>query len=89
MKMSKRNILKKIVIGTLTICSISFICVKEGNIGINQNDMGGYANVMDEGIQPKAPITVWKYKEENGKKYMRLYDATNQVWLTDWILCGQ
>lgn len=30
---------------------------------------------------------VWVVKEENGKKYRRLYDATNEVWLTDWILC--
>lgn len=30
---------------------------------------------------------VWYFKEENGKKYRRLYDMTNQVWLTDWILC--
>ncbi len=29
----------------------------------------------------------WVYKEENGKRYRRLYDATNKEWLTDWILC--
>ena len=30
---------------------------------------------------------VWYYKEENGKKYRRLYNATSGEWLTDWILC--
>lgn len=30
---------------------------------------------------------VWYYKEVNGKRYRRLYDATNQEWVTDWILC--
>lgn len=30
---------------------------------------------------------VWYYKEENGKKYRRLYDETDGVWITDWILC--
>lgn len=29
----------------------------------------------------------WYYKKENGKTYRRLYDATNEVWLTDWIPC--
>lgn len=29
----------------------------------------------------------WHYKTINGKKYMRLYDAYNERWLTDWILC--
>lgn len=31
--------------------------------------------------------TVWHNKEVDGKKYRRLFDATNQEWLTDWILC--
>lgn len=30
---------------------------------------------------------VWHKKEVDGKKYRRLYDTTNQEWLTDWILC--
>lgn len=30
---------------------------------------------------------VWYYKEVNGKRYRRLYDATNQEWVTNWILC--
>lgn len=29
----------------------------------------------------------WYYKEVNGKTYRRLYDSTNQKWVTDWILC--
>lgn len=38
-------------------------------------------------LQPYSAKLVWYYKEENGKRYMRLYDATNGVWLTDWIPC--
>lgn len=27
----------------------------------------------------------WFYKEVDGQRYMRLYDATHGVWVTDWI----
>ena len=37
--------------------------------------------------ETRSARLVWYYKEENGKKYRRLYDATNGEWLTDWILC--
>lgn len=39
------------------------------------------------GDNSRAAQLIWYYKEENGKKYRRLYDGTNEVWLTDWILC--
>lgn len=87
-KMNKRNILKNILVGIIFVFGISFIYVKKGNIAFNRNEAGWNASIVDDGIQPKASVTVWKYKEENGKMYMRLYDATNRVWLTDWILCS-
>ena len=31
--------------------------------------------------------TEWRYKVINGHVYKRLYDKTNQIWLTDWIPC--
>lgn len=31
--------------------------------------------------------TEWRYKVINGYLYKRLYDKTNQIWLTDWIPC--
>lgn len=42
---------------------------------------------VTDSISSRANKHVWYYKEEDGKKYMRLYDATNEIWLTDWILC--
>lgn len=36
----------------------------------------------------RAADTVWKIKMINGKVYKRLWDETNQKWLTDWILVG-
>ena len=40
-----------------------------------------------EAVSTRAAQLVWYYKVEGGKKYRRLYDATNQKWLTEWILC--
>lgn len=38
-------------------------------------------------VTPQSTQYRWYYKIENGKKYRRLWDATNEKWLTDWILC--
>lgn len=35
----------------------------------------------------RKPITKWYYKTINGQLYKRLYDTTNEKWLTDWIKC--
>ncbi len=38
-------------------------------------------------VLARKPYTEWRYKVINGKLYKRLYDATNEKWLTDWIPC--
>lgn len=38
-------------------------------------------------VTARKPYTKWYYKTINGKLYKRLYDATNEKWLTDWIPC--
>lgn len=35
----------------------------------------------------RKPVTEWRYKVINGYLYKRLYDKTNEIWLTDWIKC--
>ncbi len=29
----------------------------------------------------------WHYKDVDGQRYKRLWDITNQIWVTDWIPC--
>lgn len=88
--MSKKKILKGII---AAVAAISII-----NVG-SKKDVKAEAVLLtdavktniaaeDNSIGVRAAKKVWVYKEENGKRYMRLYDATNQVWLTDWILCA-
>lgn len=38
-------------------------------------------------VLARKPYTEWRYKVINGKLYKRLYDATHEKWLTDWIPC--
>ena len=37
-------------------------------------------------ISPLADILEWRYKVENGKLYKRLYNATEDTWIGQWIL---
>lgn len=36
-------------------------------------------------IAPRADVLEWRYKIENGKKYMRLYNVTKHVWIGFWF----
>lgn len=37
-------------------------------------------------VSPLAAILEWRYKVDNGKLYKRLYNATADTWIGDWIL---
>ncbi len=36
-------------------------------------------------VQPRADVTEWRYKVENGKLYKRLYNTSTLTWIGDWI----
>lgn len=37
-------------------------------------------------VESKKDIIEWKYKIENGKLYKRLYNASKDEWIGNWIL---
>lgn len=87
--MSKRRIVKAIIVGCVITTVGGYWKVTE--IKANESNSVDLVQIAIEEngeVTPKANQLVWYYKEENGKKYRRLYDATDQKWLTDWILCG-
>lgn len=45
------------------------------------------ASEAESAVIARKPYTKWYYKTINGQLYKRLYDATNEKWLTDWIKC--
>ncbi|MCM1538852.1 MAG: hypothetical protein NC254_10700 [bacterium] len=38
-------------------------------------------------VAPQSDNLRWAYKVENGKRYKRLYNASKNIWIGDWILC--
>lgn len=42
----------------------------------------------EETVTPQSDVLRWVFKEENGKLYKRLYNATKGVWVGDWIYVG-
>lgn len=34
---------------------------------------------------PQSHVIEWVYKDENGKRYKRLYNATTNTWVGEWI----
>lgn len=38
-------------------------------------------------VTPQADITGWRYKNENGVCYKRLFNYTKGKWIGDWIRC--
>lgn len=43
------------------------------------------ASETSETISPQSDVLRWYYKEENGKIYKRLYNASTKNWIGDWI----
>lgn len=39
-------------------------------------------------VSPLSDNLTWIYKVENGKRYKRLYNATTNKWIGDWIYIG-
>ncbi len=82
--MSKKKILQGMIAGMAAVSIINVGSVKD----VKADTVPADVVAENNSISVRSPKKVWVYKEENGKRYMRLYDATNQVWLTDWILCA-
>ena len=70
--------MKKVFYATIFICFIllsnTLPCDASQQIAIKATE-----------VEVRADKIVWKYKLINGKLYKRLYNATNDTWIGDWI----
>lgn len=82
--MNKKRIIRKVILGVFVISSLHLTADMKAEAAVIKNEM---VNADFGNEQARTEKLVWYYKEENGKRYMRLYDASNKVWLTDWIPC--
>ncbi|MCI8717590.1 MAG: hypothetical protein K1W19_12075 [Lachnospiraceae bacterium] len=85
--MSRKKILQGIIAGMAAVSIINAGCIKDVKAETAEV-VNTKVVTEDNSVSVRSSKKVWVYKEENGKRYMRLYDATNQVWLTDWIVCA-
>ena len=85
--MSRKKILQGIIAGMAAVSIINAGCIKDVKAETAEV-VNTKVVTEDNSVNVRSSKKVWVYKEENGKRYMRLYDATNQVWLTDWIVCA-
>ena len=75
----------KKTIYALLICST--LAVALPSLSVTSFAAPATADEAASSITARKPITKWYYKTINGKLYRRLYDTTNEKWLTDWIPC--
>lgn len=74
----KKNIMAFILLTVLIMSSITNVSQTYSyeKIGISDSSI----------ISPLADILEWRYKVDNGKLYKRLYNATEDTWIGQWIL---
>ena len=82
--MNKKRLMKKVILSTFGLSILCFTSNIKSEAAAIKHEI---VSTDLKNKQTRTEKLVWYYKEENGKRYMRLYDATNEVWLTDWILC--
>lgn len=79
----KKALYVLLICGTLTV-SLPSLCVTSYAASAVTEDTAVEAT---SDVIARAPYTEWRYKVINGQLYKRLYDATHEKWLTDWIKC--
>ena len=86
--MRKSSLVKGLLLGSV-IMLLGGNCVAISTKAATLLPVAYEGEVTIEAVEEnnRAAQLIWYYKEVDGKKYRRLYDGTNKVWLTDWILC--
>lgn len=57
------------------------------SVPADAQEISTYQVAKENVAAPREAQYRWIKKEINGKRYRRLWDATNKKWLTDWIPC--
>lgn len=68
---------------TLAKVALLSALLMSGIISMSHSTLNVYAQTTI--THPRADVTEWKYKIEDGKLYKRLYNSTQCCWVGDWI----
>lgn len=74
--------MKNKMVIVVILCIVSFL----GVLHESPNKVYAMTN-SSESIMPMADGLVWKYKTENRILYKRLYNASKNKWVGNWIRC--
>lgn len=69
---------------TLSVAVPAFAAAAE----LPEPPAAGAMTAPQDPASPNAEETQWYFRENNGRKEMRLWSITYKKWLTDWIDCG-
>lgn len=70
--------MKKVFYATIFICFILFS-------NTLPCDASQQTAIKATEVEVRVDKIIWKYKMINGKLYKRLYNATDDIWIGDWI----
>lgn len=80
--------LKKIILTMALALSLGFLPTQQlqaatapALIPLPQSDTGV--------VSPLSHVITWRYKVEDGKIYKRLFNATTQTYIGEWIYVGE
>lgn len=80
----KKSWKKRVLVGMAALTLIGGLSVAP--VGVPA--VAAEAAVKEESVaEPQADRLVWYVIEVDGVKYRRLYNASYEYWVTDWIRC--
>lgn len=80
MKLRKIILTAALVLPLATIPQQS-VCAASSHALISLSPIESYGDT----VSPQSDVILWKYKNENGKIYKRLYNSSTRTWIGDWI----
>lgn len=77
----------KVLVATLGV-SLA-VCFLQPAATVMASEQSSSTIQSNNTIAPQSNALRWIYKDENGKRYKRLYNATTQKWIGGWIYVGE
>lgn len=79
---------KKIILTVASVLALS-VCSIMPAVTVSASSQEVVVEQYGNSITPRSDIKKWIYKVEDGKIYKRLYNASTDTWLGDWIYVGE
>ena len=78
---------KKFILAATTVLTLS-LCSLQPAITAAASSQSCAVEQSEGTVSPRSDVKRWIYKIENGNIYKRLYNASMDEWIGDWIYVG-